>query len=57
MRVREIRTLSHNLLVCKIIQTQQGEVVLEVKNGKRTEQLPLDRFLAEINCFTQECAL
>lgn len=55
MKEKEIRTPNLNLLLCKVILTEEGKVMLEFKNGKRVEQLPMDVFVAEINDFTQEC--
>lgn len=51
MKEKEIRTPQLNLLLCKIIMTEERELVLEFKNGKRVEQLPLEALLAEINEF------
>lgn len=51
MKEKEIRTPQFNLLLCKMIMTEERELVLELKNGKRVEQLPLEALLAEINEF------
>lgn len=51
---KEIRTPQMNLLFCKMIITDEGNKVLEIKNGKRVEQLPVEIFLAEINNYQQE---
>lgn len=53
MREKEIRTPHLNLLFCKAVITDEEKLVLELKNGKRVEQLPMEEFLAEINSFTQ----
>ncbi len=53
MREKEIRTPNLNLLFCKIVVTDEEKIVLELKNGKRMEQVPIDMFLAEIEAFTQ----
>lgn len=53
MKEKEIRTPQLNLLLCKIIMTEERELVLELKNGKRVEQLPLEALLAEFNDFLQ----
>ena len=52
MREHEIRTPHHNLLFCKVVINDDRKLVIEIKNGKRTEQFPVEAFLAEINCFT-----
>lgn len=54
MTEKEIRTPKLNLLLCKMIITEERKLVLELKNGKRVEQLPLEAFLAEINAFMHE---
>lgn len=56
MMEREIRTPCQKLLFCKLVFTNDRKLVLELKNGKRVEQLPIDVFLNEINNFAQECA-
>ena len=56
MREKEIRTRELNLLFCKMILKEEGKVVLELKHGKRTEQIPIEELVAEINTFTQGCA-
>lgn len=53
MKEKEIRTPQFNLLLCKMIMTEERELVLELKNGKRVEQLPLEALLAEFNDFLQ----
>lgn len=55
VKEKEIRTPNLNLLLCKIVLTEEGKLMLELKNGKRVEQLSVDAFLAEINDFAQEC--
>lgn len=56
MREKEIRTRELNLLFCNMILKEEGKVVLELKHGKRTEQIPIEELVAEINTFTQGCA-
>lgn len=51
MRVKEIRTPHLNLLICKLVITDEGKMVLEFKNGKRVEQYPVEDFHREINSF------
>ncbi|MBR2407842.1 MAG: hypothetical protein IKB07_02685 [Lachnospiraceae bacterium] len=53
MKEKEIRTPKLNLLFCKVIVTAEKKIVLELKNGKRMEQVPIERFLAEIEDFTK----
>ena len=45
------------LLFCKLIITDEGKKVIEIKNGKRVERFPVELFLAEINDFMQEESL
>ena len=56
MREKEIRTRELNLLFCKMILKEEGKVMMELKHGKRTEQIPIEELVAEINTFTQGCA-
>ncbi len=56
MKEREIRTPSYKLLFCKAIVTEEDKLVLELKNGKRIEQVPAETFFAEINRFMKESA-
>lgn len=56
MREMEIRTPNLNLLFCKVIITESGELVLELKNGKRVERIRLEQFVSEINDFTRGCS-
>lgn len=56
MIAKEIRTPQLNLLLCKVVITEEENLVLELKNGKRVEQLPLDVFLTEINDFAKRYA-
>ena len=53
MKKMEIRTPNLNLLFCKVVVTDEGKIVLELKNGKHMEQMPIEMFLAEIEAFTQ----
>ena len=53
MMEREIRTPNLNLLLCKLVLTDEGKLVLELKNGKRVEQLPVETLYYEINNFLQ----
>lgn len=55
MREREIRTPNHNLMFCKAVLTEEGKVMLEFKNGKRSDRLSVEEFFAEINNFAQGC--
>jgi len=48
----EIRTPQYNLLFCKVVLNEENQLVIEMKNGKRVEQFPVEMFLAEINHFT-----
>ena len=56
MREKEIRTPNLNMLLCKLVYTEKGEIVLELKNGKRSEQIAIKAFIEEINDFIQDCA-
>jgi len=51
MREHEIRTPLYNLLFCKVVLNEENQLVIETKNGKRTEQFPVEALLAEINSF------
>ena len=53
MKEREIRTPNLNLLFCKVVVTNEGKIFLELKNGKRMEQMPIELFWAEIEDFTK----
>jgi len=46
---KEIRTPQLNILFCKMIITEEGKIIMELKNGKRVEQVPLEAFLTEVN--------
>lgn len=53
MREKEIRTPKLKLLLCKLLVMEDGKAVLEFKNGKREERIPVDAFIAEVNDFVQ----
>ncbi|MBR2407844.1 MAG: hypothetical protein IKB07_02695 [Lachnospiraceae bacterium] len=52
VREQEIRTKQHNLLFCKMVLLEDNHLVLELKSGKRTECIPLETFVHEVNRFT-----
>ena len=52
MREHEIRTPHYNLLFCKVVINDDNQLVIEIKNGKRVEQFPVEALLTEINGFT-----
>lgn len=54
MKEKEIRTPKLNLLLCKLLVMDDGKAVLEFKNGKREERIPVDTFIAEVNDFVRE---
>ena len=55
MKEKDIRTKELNLLMCKMKLTDDHRVLLEIKNGKRTESIPLDYFLQVVNEFAESC--
>ena len=53
MKEKEIRTPKLNLLLCKLLIMEDGKAMLEFKNGKREERIPVETFIAEVNDFLQ----
>ena len=53
MKEREIRTPNLKLLFCKAVLTDEGELVLELKAGKRVERMPVEVLITELNDFAQ----
>lgn len=53
VKEQEIRTKCLRLLMCKVKLEDDGQLVLETKNGKRTECLGLNEFIEYINNFTE----
>lgn len=51
VKQQEIRTKQHNLLLCKMVLLEDNHLVLELKNGKRTECISLETFVGEVNRF------
>jgi len=47
----EIRTKQFNLLMCILRHSENEEVLLELKNGKRTECISLQEFISTVNDF------
>ena len=56
MREYEIRTPQLNLLICKVILTDDNRLLLEFKNGKRVERMPEEMFWDKIDTFVQNNA-
>ena len=51
VKEQEIRTTQHNLLFCKMVLLENNRLVLELKNGKRIDYIPLETFVCEVNRF------
>ena len=49
VKEHEIRTKQLNLMMCKAICTDAFSVSFEVKNGKRTESIPLECLVDQVN--------
>ena len=56
MREYEIRTPQLNLLICKVILTDDNRLLLEFKIGKRVERMPEEMFWDKIDTFVQNNA-
>ena len=52
IKEQEIRTENLNLLMCKLLLTEDNTLILELKNGKRTENMSLETLVRVINEFT-----
>lgn len=52
IKEQEIRTENLNLLMCKMKLTEDNNLILELKNGKRIENMSLEALVRVINEFT-----
>ena len=51
---QEVRTKNLGLLIGKLIRTEDMGICLQVKNGKRSEMMPIAMFAELCNAFAQE---